>query len=468
MVVNGVVALFVTQLCVTRLGHAQYVAIAVVLSFVGIFALLGNATTDACVKFIAKAAADDNWEEADQFMINAVAVAFWITLGACLCSGAAGWLKPSLTGYLPLSFIYVVLAGMFLSLFSGICASGNFYHENFLSSAIVQSLSRIIYGAGVWYGIVHLNLNYWGVAFGSFAGALFAASGAYALFKVNLPRVALNVRYLSFERQGRIVSFIGWMLFVYCGTYCASNAVLLIASIYVNTEEAARLALGLQVGSIAAQVLTCFSLVTSPGIYRALARDDQRLASRYIQLLLDLALPASICGMLIVYFEGNQILRLWLGDDAPVRMVPIILGSFMSFSLVSICIPFCAYYAAANRLRTYGLACLAESLLICLSSILLLHVAPRSVDRIVLIALLPGILIVLKLFILCWFRCAGLSVSFRKLCGTLLFSGLIAAALSSIIRWTSLQNLWLSIAILMVPYGLYLVYQLRRGPSACL
>lgn len=466
LVVNGLVGLFVTKLCITQLGQDKYAEIAVLLSFIAIFTLLGNATTDACVKFISKAAARNNWEEAEVFIINAVAVAFWITLAACLCSGLAEWCSPNLIGRLPVLFVFWMLSGVFLTFLSGIYTTGNFYNESFLSSATIFSIGRLVYAAASYYCIVHLKMDYWGIAAGSFAGASFTAAGAYLLFKRNLARVSMRLRNLSFKKQASIVSFIGWMLFVYCGTYCASSAILLIANNYASGSEIARLALGLQVGSIAAQILTCFSLVTSPGIYRALAKGDEKLASRYLQLLLDLALPASICGLLIVYFGGDQILHLWLGDHAPPNMVPVLLGSFGSFSLVSICIPFCAYYAAANRIRIYGLACLIESLLICLGSFLLLRVVHPSIDKIVLITLLPGLLIGLKLVVLCGVRYKGLSVNFLRICRTLLASGMIAAAVSCILECYSLHNPWVIIAIFMTPYSLFLYNQLAQGPSS--
>jgi len=448
------------------LGQARYADLAVLLSFVSIFNLLGNAMTDACVKFICKSATARHWEEANEFLINAIVVAFWVTLSGCLCAMAAGWLNPLLIGRLPVLFVCAMLSGVFLTLLSGIYSTGNFYNENFVSSAMVISIGKIIYAAGAWFGIVRLDMNFWGVAVGSTAGALFGTVGAYLLFKKNLPNITLSWKNLSFEKQGRIVSFVGWMLFVYCGTYCASSAILLIANRYAAHEEIARLALALQVGAIAAQILTCFSYMTSPGIYKALSKDNERLASRYLRLLLDLALPASICGMLIVYFVGDQIFYIWLGDHAPPRMVPAVLGSFLSFSLVSINIPFCAYFAAADRIRIYGLCCLVESALICLTSYILFNTVPPSVDRIMIIVFVPGIFISIKLLILSVIRYGDLSISFYAICKTILTSSIIAVGASFCFKLFSSQNFLANIMIFVIPFSIFLRQQLRHGPTS--
>jgi O-antigen/teichoic acid export membrane protein len=463
VVANALVGLYMTRLIITELGHDRYASLAVLLSFATIFTLFGNAVKDASVRFISKSAATDNWNEAGDFIINAIAVATWISLISILGSSLAGCINPHLIGSLPIQFVFILLTGMCMTFLSGIFLAGNFYNENFLSSSILAACGRIVYAAVAYFCISNLKIDYWGIAVANLISALFVVAGAYILFRKNLPLVSMKPRRLALSTQKQIVSFIGWMLLVYCGSYCASSAILLIANNYATSGEIVKLALGLQVGSIAAQILTCFSLVTSPGIYKALANGDKILASRYIQLLLDLLIPSAVCGMLIVNFGGEQLLRLWLGDSVPPGMIPVILGSFMSFSMVSLTIPFCAYYAASKRIKPYGLACVAESLVICMASFLVFTLQSPSGDRVSWVVLFPAGAIGLKLMFLCVIKYQGLQVNWTRTAKTILHSGLIALGAFLLLCISETKELWLIMAILTIPYLLFLYKQLVQG-----
>jgi len=462
------VSMLVLRLLVQSLGLAQYGLIAFSLQIVHIIGVAGTTMSSAAARYVTQSVARDEKDAAASYLTN--------TLACVLAAGAVAFVVVAAIGALlpdvPVSFLLMLLLGAIMSSVAGTLAVGNFVRERFVSDGILRSLSRILYG-GVCYGLlVHVGLGIWSVPVALLAASLVLLVGFAWMLRRSLPAVKLRPSLIGRRRMFEVASYFGWMLLLHCGMYIYRAGTMWSVKAFLPGELLGKYAVAIAISNLMLQLFKSLSVLTTPGIYRDLARERFPAATRGVERYLFLLALFGGTAVTIFAFDGQSLLQLVLGRSAPPGTQPILVGCVLSAMLVSTNVPFSTFLAGLNFQKYLGLMWLAAGAVIVGLSVVLLR---DGVDRLVLLAYLPGVVTISKNAIILpmafrrWFAFSSLRAFLRK--GALV-AALIGAAVGLRIGAGCLLNqggVWpLAVRVMVtgVPLGSYVLLRLfGRSPK---
>lgn len=156
--------------------------------------------------------------------------------------------------------------------------------------------------------------------------------------------------------------FMGWMILAYCGGYIIGAGTLMVVENHVSKEDLGRYALAFNISLLARQGVGCLSAVTSPATYKQIAVENFRGATRQVEKFMFLSLCLGSVILACLFFEGNSLLGVWLGRDAPANMLPLLLTLTASAILATFNAPISVFLAGVGKVCNYGIATLLAGL----------------------------------------------------------------------------------------------------------
>ena len=393
LLVDIIVGLILTRLIVRQLGLDVFGLIAFVLSITALVDLLGNAISDAAARYVTQCVARSDTDGAERYMINTLAAVGLLGISSIVLVSGALLVVPRMSEAIPFGYWLVILVSICLASLGGVMSTGNFVQERFVSRECINGGARIAYGLVGAVLLLFTSIGMWAVAVAIFVAAIVRVWGFWFSFHRLMPYIQLQLSSIRWHKIIEVGTFVGWMLLAYCGTYLIRSGSITMVKV-LAPESLGRYALVILVANMVLQVLTSLGLMTSPTTYRALARGNFRVATAQVERFLFLSAMGSITITIMLLFESDGIMNLWLGNSAPQNITPLLVVATVAACFSSLNVPISVYLAGCSRVRDYGLATIVEGGIIVVSIFGLLRW--QSNYGIFWVAALPGITSILK------------------------------------------------------------------------
>jgi O-antigen/teichoic acid export membrane protein len=422
--VSIIVNLVVTRLIIQKLGLETYGVVVFVLNVGLLVIVLGNALSGATSRYLALNYAQKEQAKASTYLSNTLVL---VLIGGISVSFLLYIYIKFLSqngGDMPIGFVEAMLISTLLSSLAGVFSSGTFVRERFIERDAINSITRIINGVVCGFLLLYLGFGLWAVAIGTLLGSLLRLVAFHYSCGRLLPEVKMDIQLVSRRHIQEVASFVGWMLLSYCGGYIVNSGTLMAVENGVTPEALGRFALAANVTMLTHQILGCFSSVTSPPTYKLIAVKDYHGATWQIEKFIFLSTSLGMTLIIVLLFEGHQLLYLWLGDSAPENMTLLLAAAGTSAVLMVTSVPISVFLAGTGNVRNYGIAMVTSGLTV----VGIVYFVLRGEDaQLVLVALIPGVIISIKNIVMVLF--------YKKL---FVFSPLVKVArriLGSVVLW---------------------------------
>lgn len=386
--INLGVSLVSTSVIVRNLGSDAFAQIAVVLSFLAVFSLFGNALVDACIKSVAKDKDTDEGAKISEYLSTVFLVLIGLLLATAVIVSFLSYSGIKLID-IQFQFLFLMLFALvaFGNLVSGVFRVGAFVSENFALDSFIISVSRITYLILLVVGML-FSSNLWIVPIASLLAVSVLVTLMYLNFKNHLPNVSLNVLKARKSAIPEIGSSVGFMLLVYLGIYLTSNLTIILAKMFnVDSKTLFLIALATSIGGMVSTILTSFTYIGIPKIHSRLKDGSIESAVIIVQKLASIIILCLLWGINLLRVEGAYILDLWLGVLLNEEEVLIIMASVLSFGVSTLGILVSHFCSGSNLIKQYGLICLFEGVAVGLSVYITLSLLPDYYAALVILAL---------------------------------------------------------------------------------
>jgi len=363
VLVRLITTIVVTRAIVQALGLSSYADLAAIQAAVGLISVMGNGVTGACVRYVLKHAEAAEFSTVSQFITNSLVLV--VALGLCMAGVIAllALLKPTYFGSVGPSFAFVMVVTACCQLATAIFRTGNFFHERFVSSSIIQLTGQITYLVLMLVMLAYTEIGLWAIPISRLAADFLALTLMWRLFRKLLPLVRLTSTHISVRCLKSVLEFSGWMVFVYVNTYIASSGVLLLARPFADDLEFSTLGISLRVATSVASLLTCFAFLTNPPIHKLIATGDHESAMPYVWWHFLAIGLSGIAVFSVILLQGQNLLDIWLGKSLHPMATSSMCGFVFSLTVGVLASPVIAFYAATGRLRSYGLCCCVDTII---------------------------------------------------------------------------------------------------------
>jgi O-antigen/teichoic acid export membrane protein len=366
------------------LGQGVYANLGVMFSIVGFVGTISNAFTSSAARYLTQSIAKNDTIEASSYMSSSVGaiVVYSMAIGTVVL--LIQFTYPGTFGNIPLGVMFVFLSGVLFNAIAGVCRSTNFATERFASSSLVYICSRILYVFLVICFLLYTPFGVWGIALSFWASGLFLVVVSVGLSRNILPSVKFSIGSCAPCKIKEMSVFAGWTILVYCGLYLSGSCIQIAVNHWLNNDtQLFRFVLAFQIGTMAYQLLNSLSIITSPGIYQALAREEYKRASSLVERSFFLTTISALFGIILIYFEGENLLHIWLSEFAPKEIILATIGIIVAFSVSCLSVGLHVFLSGSNQIRSYGLITFLEGLFGITAVIIWLEIAKLfSVDSI--------------------------------------------------------------------------------------
>lgn len=377
VVANMLSGLMVTRLIIQHLGAGIYANIGVMLAVIAFVGIMVNAYSGAAARFITQSIARDNMHEASNYLSNSILAVLVIVSAISVPLLLIQASRVGTFGELSAGMMLLFVVGTLFNGLAGVFRSINFATECLVSSSIIFAFSRLFYVALVFFFVVKLSVGVWGVALSYCLSGGVALLGLLMASRLILPAVRYSSANFSPNIFRQVFSYVSWSLLIYFGLFCSGPGIQIVTKNALPSHSLGLvlIVLSVQLGSIAGLFLMNLNVLTSPGIYKALAINDNESASRLVERHFFLIGIFSSLGILLFVLKGDYFLRIWLGEQVPDGIISVAVGILVAVSLNGLSVSLNAFLSGAGHVRLYGIICLIEGLLniSCVSIVLTIY-----------------------------------------------------------------------------------------------